>query len=622
MKNVILLLFMSSFFVLSSNAKEPESILKSTIKTITVYTNGAQVTRTAITNLAKGVNALKFTGLSSDIDEQTIKIKGNTAFTLLSINKYTNYLDAPERTAKVEALKAKLDAVIHQIAVTNVEIESLQAEEDLLLANKTISQKNASFVNDLRTMMELYRNRLKEVKMKKMEMTKRIGKQREEKEKLEGELAQLNAAGTKKQTGEIVIVIEVENAMPSVEFELTYITPNAGWYSTYDLVGKDINSPMEMIHRANIFQTTGIDWNDIRLTLSTNDPYESAVRPVLRPWWLDFGMSGFPKRRYYGTYNPNIRQVSGTVRDEMGESLIGASVVVMGTNVGTVTDKDGRYRINIPVGARSLQFSYVGYVEQEIPVSSTVIDVRMDAGAQLNEVVVTGVSAGYGIRKEHKKKKQEAPAPPPIVRKENVTAVTYAIDTPFSVPSDGQQRTFALREYKLNASYDYFTVPKLNEKAFLTAHVTGWDELLLTSGNGNVIFENVFIGKIFLDFQMINDTLDISLGKDDNIVVKRNAVKSFTKSNTIGFKRTETRAYEIEIRNKKSVPVDITIMDQFPISTNSKIDIKYLEKSGADLDDEKGFLTWKKTIPAHQKHTVQMKYSVKYPKNRRLYLGH
>lgn len=84
-------------------------------------------------------------------------------------------------------------------------------------------------------------------------------------------------------------------------------------------------------------------------------------------------------------------QVSGLVTSsETGEPLIGASIVVKGTSTGTITDIDGRYQLNVPNDASTLEFSYVGHRPQEVPINGrTVIDVQLDEDlAQLDEVIV------------------------------------------------------------------------------------------------------------------------------------------------------------------------------------------------------------------------------------------
>lgn len=91
------------------------------------------------------------------------------------------------------------------------------------------------------------------------------------------------------------------------------------------------------------------------------------------------------------------KTIKGVVVDDIGEPVIGASVVVQGTTNGTMTDVDGAYTIDVPEGA-TLVISYVGFISQNITVGKdTVIDIQLSENAQtLDEVVVVG----YGVQKK------------------------------------------------------------------------------------------------------------------------------------------------------------------------------------------------------------------------------
>ena len=93
------------------------------------------------------------------------------------------------------------------------------------------------------------------------------------------------------------------------------------------------------------------------------------------------------------------RTVSGTVTDEKGEALIGASILAKGTSTGTVTDVDGKYSLSVPAGSNVLIISYTGFSEQEVTLgASNIVDVTMKEGVQIDEVLVTAV----GIQREKK----------------------------------------------------------------------------------------------------------------------------------------------------------------------------------------------------------------------------
>lgn len=93
------------------------------------------------------------------------------------------------------------------------------------------------------------------------------------------------------------------------------------------------------------------------------------------------------------------RTVTGTITDDGGEPLIGASILVKGTSSGTVTDIDGSYKVDVPDGFTTFVVSYTGFETREIKLgASNQLDITMSEGVALDEVVVTGL----GIRREKK----------------------------------------------------------------------------------------------------------------------------------------------------------------------------------------------------------------------------
>ena len=93
----------------------------------------------------------------------------------------------------------------------------------------------------------------------------------------------------------------------------------------------------------------------------------------------------------------SARTISGTVTDQTGETIISASVMVKGTTIGTVTDFDGNYVLDVPDDAKVLVFSYIGLQTEEVNITGNVINVVLKENSEvLEEVVVTG----YGTTKK------------------------------------------------------------------------------------------------------------------------------------------------------------------------------------------------------------------------------
>lgn len=208
----------------------------------------------------------------------------------------------------------------------------------------------------------------------------------------------------------------------------------------------------------------------------------------------------------------------------------------------------------------------------------------------------------------------------PVSVSDNQTNFTFNIDIPYDIPSKQQPIIAVLQTPTIKASYQYTSIPKLSEYAYLVANMTDWQGLNLINGDANLYFENNYVGTTYLDTKAFGDTLKLSLGKDESIAIKRIKAKSFTEKNLIGSKVTETRSWDITITNSKKQEVDINIDDQVPVSTNEKIKVKLLEQGNSNYNTTTGGLKWILKLKPSETKKLQFSYSVEYPKGNQVLL--
>ena len=172
----------------------------------------------------------------------------------------------------------------------------------------------------------------------------------------------------------------------------------------------------------------------------------------------------------------------------------------------------------------------------------------------------------------------------------------------------------------LNALYEYFTIPKLESSAYLTAKITGWQELNLLPGEASLFFEGTYLGNSLLDVLSAGDTLNLSLGKDKSVVIKRTLMKDYSSKRFLGNNKSDSRKYEISVRNNKQQPVKIIVEDQFPVSTDKDIEVDKLSYENGKLDDDTKKISWTFSIDSKKENKLEMGYTVKYPKDKVLQL--
>lgn len=202
----------------------------------------------------------------------------------------------------------------------------------------------------------------------------------------------------------------------------------------------------------------------------------------------------------------------------------------------------------------------------------------------------------------------------------NMANVEFNIDLKYTIPSDGKAHQVAIMEEEVASTYEHYVVPKVSQEAYLTALVSGWEDLSLLAGNANIYFMNTYVGATYIDPNTIEDTLNLTLGRDKSIAVSREKVKDEVDTKIIGQNKEKTITMKITIRNKKNEAVKITVEDQIPVSGEEDIKVNFDENKfdGSLYDKDTGKLEWEVELKARETKTIEFTYKIKYPKNKKI----
>lgn len=619
-----------AIFILSTHVwaqSEKELTLNTSIKAVTVYEEGAQINREGSLSLPSGESTIRLKGLSPYINENSIRVKITGAGKLVAVHHEMNYLKEQHKTERVDSLYKAINAIEKEIDQLKARKEVLAKREELLGNNQQLGSNNAgASLSTLQQAMQYYEQQYTAIKQEQISIQDRMEELHLLAVKLRGQIVVIEGEAAE-TTGEIVLKVDAVRA-GTLSFSIDYIVQNAGWTPRYDLRVADVASPLELTCKADVFQNTGVAWKDVTLTLSNGNPNESGIKPELNKWSLTYARWTRQQPVLYDLAGNTAgilgNTTIGTVVDNTGEGLPGVNVVVKGTTTGTVTDLDGNFKLDVPPGSR-LVFSFVGMetLEREARPGYMSVSLTEDV-TSLSEVVVTAMGAersrgvyGYSATPESKVDR------PVYANRETVerqTTVEYLVNRPYTVSSTGESIAVDLEVLQMEAIYEYYAVPKMDKDAFLIARVPDWDKYNLPGGAVNLYFEDAFIGESVLAANTTQDTLDISLGRDKSIVITREKKDEYTKRSFIGSNKTESRAFAISVRNRKSQDIKLTIYDQVPVSVIDKIEVTVTEISGAVHDEREGELTWTFDLPAGKHKEFLFGYEVKYPKNENLIL--
>jgi uncharacterized protein (TIGR02231 family) len=293
MKKTFLTLFLSVWALTIAYAQEPTPLpAKSQITDVTVFLSGAQVSEEATIALAKGDNIVVFEGLATNIDARSIQAAAPDIVLINSVRHEVNFMKEQVQTPRIIRLQDSLRLIQEKTEVLNNEKTVLTQENALVLANQSLSgeQKGVS-TDELRKAADFFRTRLRDINERLLQNQRAQTKLSEDRNRINQQLQELNFEKNK-PSNDIVVKLKCDYAR-TVKVGIRYFVPDAGWAPSYDLRAKDTESPITLDYRAEVWQTTGVQWKNVNLTLSSGDPLQGGTKPELVQWNLSFGQPGY-----------------------------------------------------------------------------------------------------------------------------------------------------------------------------------------------------------------------------------------------------------------------------------------------------------------------------------------
>jgi uncharacterized protein (TIGR02231 family) len=557
--------FLFTFMLISIAlfANEPVNV-KSSLTGVTVYMQGAQLQHKANYSIKAGVSEVIVEGISPQISASTIQVKATGAVVILD-SKYEFYYPQPSINVNTGELPPKIKAAIKaledSVRLVNFELRDINDEIEVLVAARKIIISNGAVkgqgkVNDsiqlLKSTVDYYTTKVSELNKKISALDRQKVKKTDLISSLDTRLNDLrNYAEQNNPTPEIkgvprIVVTLMAKEAATGRIDLTYLASNAGWTPLYDIRSEAASGKISLTYKAQVRQQTGLDWNDVKLSISTNNPYANKTKPELSPWYID-----------YQEYRKDLLEKAKQRSAAYGYDDAAPSVGTSAMNMGFLYSTNGSTFEPAALGAEAF---------------TTVV--------------------------------------------QQLISAEFKIDLNYSIASDNQVRMVLVKQSELNTSFSYYAVPKLDPGVYLVAQMTKLDELQLVPAKANIFFDGTYIGETYLDPTTMNDTLNLSLGKDPNIIVKRTLLKDQSKERIIQDKKERNFAYNIEVRNLKSSDVELIIQDQVPLTTNPEITIEKSNLGKGSLDEKTGLIEWKLKLKSKENVNFDYDFKVRHPKDK------
>ena len=578
---------------------------------VTVYLQGAQLTHRTTVNIPEGSHIIVFTGLNSEIDSRraTVGFDGaeNGAVEVLSVNHRTQQINNTQNREEIDRLLAERTDIENSISELQIDRDVNSYEQTMLRENLRPGNSDAE---SLRRLLELHRERIRSIEVENRLLADSLGALRTRMNEINQTLRRPEFQ-PEIMVGELIVKVQASSPV-SAETQISYPIDAAGWTPEYDLHIDAAGEPIRGKLSASLYNNSRQPWNSVDLTLSTQVPQAGIDIPGISPWFLDYVRRGYTTREEGRTLTSST-QISGSVTDaQSGEPIAGATVIVQNMQVGTTTDQSGRYSFIAPEGSRSLVVNYVGYRSETEPITGTEVNFRLQQDmVALDEVVVGAYGKSDAILRG---------GVPISTRTEQMVSREFRIRDRQTIPSNGDVQRISIEENSVASDMSYLSVPKINSDAVLKADIDEWESLFPLPGVAMLHLEGTYVGQTYIDPSTVSDTLQVSFGKDDAIMVTRTKLSDESDKSFFRNRVTRTVSHEIAIRNTKPSSIELEILDQIPVSMRDEIEVSVQELSDGVLDEESGIVTWSLEIPAGETRSLTISYDVRHPSGRSLYL--
>lgn len=594
------------FFALTSIVSAQKPIFTTAkVKSATVYFNAAELQQTTSVNLPAGTSEIVIKNVADNLNENTVQIGAPGSVTVLSVQFTQNYISEYEIDETNPAIKKVRDSINWtEKEIKKVKIQTYSHEQTIALLdqNQTVGGANTGMnVMELSKLVDYY-------KTKRIELDNAIVTLKEKETKLNEKLNALKSKleiNTQKEdkNSKGKLIIQVMNEVAGlVNLDINYITNTASWSPFYDLRAENITTPINMMYKGQVIQWTGIDWKKVKLTLSSGTPNQNNQSPEINPWFLRYSnpiayeeevnsLKGDPDA-------PLVVEGYNKTKPKMKSTV--SSSIIRGS--GSISDEDEPLYIIDGTPMSSNDFKKIN------PNKIESVSVLKDSGATsiygnrgANGVIVVKTKKGIGAYTEIN---------------ENELNVSFDIDIPYDILSNGKPHSVALKEIKLPATYKYYAAPRADKEAFLLAEINDYSKYNLLPGDANIIFEGMYVGKTTINPNQTADTLKLSMGRDKKMAIKREKVVDKSGTKFLSSYKEQMFTYDLIVRNNKKEEVQLTLKDQYPLSSDKDITIELLEDGKAKVNAETGILTWELKLAPNETRKIRMSYKVKYPKDK------
>ncbi|MPR32008.1 DUF4139 domain-containing protein [Salmonirosea aquatica] len=288
MRNIIFFLTLAwgTLSAAFSQTNSPQTV-SPTLTHATIFLNRAELTATAKTTIQAGEQRVLVENIPLTIDPNSMQVTGTGNAIITGVRFVRDYLRNAPRPANIQRLDDTLRTVQDDIAAAELSYSVLEEEKKLILINKQVSGSASGVkVTELKELANFYRERLTDIGTKLLRIKEQLTAWKEQEKNIQNQLSDWQNR-RKQPTGGIEVSLTA-SARTTLNLDISYVVNGAGWRPVYDLRVKDTQQPVSLSYKAQVYQNTGQNWENIKLTLSTYNPALGGNKPELTTQYVDF----------------------------------------------------------------------------------------------------------------------------------------------------------------------------------------------------------------------------------------------------------------------------------------------------------------------------------------------
>ncbi len=534
------------------------------IKEVTVYSDRALITRVGSLHLAAGEHELRVNDLPA-FPRESLRAAGQGPLgtRILDVDITTTFHSQPPE-AEILALQTQCDLLQQRIDLIQARQQALNDRRQWLRA---LGEQSRDFAKGLASgqmkpqdcadFFSFTATQALQDAEAGQDLEVQLRQVRDELAAKQRELASKRGYGRPDRLCAVVSVDVPEEG--DFTLELSYLVMQAWWHPQYDVrvvMDEDGNrGKVELTYTGQVRQSTGENWQQVSLALSTARPSQTATLPELQPRYLDIYIPPQPPMPQAAAMAANFRPHAAKRKLAPGED--GAATLLSAA-------------------------SYAG-------------DIALQEEQQLApaEIVTADVE-------------------------QTGTASIFKIARSVDIPSDNSPHKTTIARDSLPCEFDYVSAPALDPSVHLRARITNATERVLLPGESSIFLSGEYVGTTQIKMTSPREAFKIFLGIDDSIKVKREGIERTVEKGALlqSDQRRITYAYRITLHNYAAFARNIVLRDQLPVSQHERIKVKTQAISPAPGERTRlEILTWRFPLAADGEYKLEYRFTIEHPQD-------